>query len=120
MLDGHTAANAADFPPMGPARWDHEAEALSGAMTAQRKPDDFALSSSDQILADLRSRVVAMENIIVAMLAGGPCDQRSAIHDMALFIRPLTDPQTNRPTSDAADMMDRLADRASLFARAVA
>jgi hypothetical protein len=120
MLDGHAAANAADLAPTGASRWDHEAEALSDAMTAQRQPDDGALSSSDQTLADLRSRVVAMENIIVAMLARGPCDQRSAIHDMALFIRPLTDPQTNQPTSDAATMMDRLADRATLFARALA
>jgi hypothetical protein len=68
----------------------------------------------------LRSRVIALENIVVAMLAGGSHDQRAIVHDMAMFVRPPLDAVQDRLTMHAADLMDHLTDRATRFARVLA
>jgi hypothetical protein len=43
----------------------------------------------DRDLPHLRASVLALENVVVAMLAGGSSDQHAAVHNMALFVQPL-------------------------------
>jgi hypothetical protein len=75
---------------------------------------------SDQEVVCLRTRVIALENVVIAMLAGGSHDQRAVVHDMALFVRPPLDEVQDRLTIHAADLMDHLADRATRLARVLA
>ncbi len=72
---------------------------------------------ADGEIAQLKARLVALENVTVAMLAGASNDQRAVIHDMALFARPLVSKVGDGTTIDTADLMDRLATRAALVAR---
>jgi hypothetical protein len=76
---------------------------------------DQPSSDPDGELPHLRASVVALENVVVAMLAGGSSDQRAAVHDMALFVKPLVGAPPDH-TTDAAEMMDHIADRSALFA----
>ncbi|MFD1951274.1 hypothetical protein ACFSGX_10920 [Sphingomonas arantia] len=85
-----------------------------GREQGQPEPDMTPSVRND---ADMRDRVVALEHVVVAMLAGGSRDQREAVHDMALFVRPGPTPASGRSTTDAAARMDQLADRSALFSR---
>lgn len=117
MFESTPKPTAAVLGTSALARWDNEGGALSHPVPVKPPFVDVVHHLSDQEVVCLRSRVIALENIIVAMLAGGSRDQRAVVHDMALFVRPPLDAVQDRLTMHAADLMDHLADRATLFQR---
>lgn len=116
MLEVATQPSIAVFRASALAGWDNEGGALSHPAPVGPPVADVAHHLSDEELVCLRSRVIALENIVVAMLAGGSSDQRSVVHDMALFVRPPREEVHDKLTLHAADLMDHLADRAARFA----
>ena len=120
MLEAASQPPVAVFRASALARWDNEGGALSHPAPVKPPPVDIDNHLSDQDMVCLRSRVIALENIVVAMLAGGSHDQRAIVHDMAMFVRPPLDAAQDRLTMHAADLMDHLADRATRFARVLA
>lgn len=97
---------AADVDNSAPSRLDSES-----AGSSHNEPS----IGPDGELPHLRASVVALENVVVAILAGGSSDQRAAVHDMALFVQPLLGSAPDSKTN-AAEIMDHLADRSALFA----
>lgn len=53
------------------ARWDNEGGALSHPVPVKAPHVDVVHHLSDQEMVCLRSRVIALENVVIAMLAGG-------------------------------------------------
>ena len=117
MLEAAAPLPVAAFRASALARWDNEGGALSHPAPVAPPLVEVANHLSDQDLVCLRSRVIALENIVVAMLASASADQRAVVHDMALFVRPPLDAVQDRLTMHAADLMDHLADRATRFGR---
>lgn len=117
MLEAAPQPAVAVFHAGALARWDNEGGALSHPAPVKVSVVEVGHHLSDQDMVCLRSRVIALENIVVAMLAGGSSDQRSLVHDMALFVCPPLEEVQDRLTLHAADLMDHLADRAARFAR---
>jgi len=120
MLERTAQPTAAVSRTSALARWDNEGGALSHPVPVKAPHVDVVHHLSDQEMVCLRSRVIALENVVIAMLAGGSHDQRAVVHDMALFVRPPLDEAQDRLTMHAADLMDHLADRATSFARVLA
>jgi hypothetical protein len=120
MLEAVSQPPVAVFWASELARWDNEGGALSHPVPVKPPLVNVAHHLSDHELVCLHSRVIALENIVVAMLAGGSADQRAVVHDMALFVHPPLDAVQDRLTMHAADLMDHLADRATRFARILA
>ena len=117
MSDATVLPPVAVFRASALARWDNEGGALSHPAPVKPPVVDVDHHLSNLELVCLRSRVIALENIVVAMLAGATHDQRAIVHDMALFVRPPLDAVQDRLTMHAADLMDNLADRATRFQR---
>jgi hypothetical protein len=65
--------------------------------------------------AQLRIRVVALENLVIALLAQAPQRQLTLAREMALHISPREGFTPHRLTLHAADEMRSLVDRASRF-----
>jgi hypothetical protein len=120
MLERIAQPTAAVLRTRALARWDNEGGALSHPVPVRAPHVDVVHHLSDQDLVCLRSRVIALENVVIAMLAGGSHDQRAVVHDMALFVQPLLDELQDRLTMHAAELMDHLGDRATRFARVLA
>lgn len=64
---------------------------------------------------NIRVRLVALENIVVALLAGASVSQRGSIRDMATYISPREGKTRHRLTVEAARNMIALLDRADQF-----
>jgi hypothetical protein len=120
MLKRTAQPTAAVLRTIALARWDNEGGALAHPVPVKSPHVDVVHHLSDQDLVCLHSRVIALENVVIALLAGGSHDQRAVVHDMALFVRPPLDEVQDRLTMPAADLMDHLADRATRFARVLA
>lgn len=120
MLERTAQPTAAVSHTRALARWDNEGGALLQAVSVKAPYVDVVHHLSDQDLVYLRNRVIALENVVIAMLASGSHDQRAVVHDMALFVRQPLDEVQDRLTMHAADLMDYLADRATRFARVLA
>lgn len=66
-------------------------------------------------LEHLRSRVIALENVVIALLSEGSDEQRWQVSDMAAYIVPRTGRTRHALTLDAADHMSQLLERAQRF-----
>ena len=71
--------------------------------------------STQTELAQLRVRVVALENIVIALLAQAPEKQLLLAREMAVHISPRPGFTRHRLTLHAADEMLSLVDRARRF-----
>ena len=94
------------------ARWDNEggAEPASPRQTALPVPE---LSNAE--LVQLRVRVIALENLVIALLADASALQLAHVREMAAFIAPRPG-QTQHPlTVEAASHMLGLVHRAGHF-----
>ena len=114
----HTAARS---PAL--ARWDDEGGAPAGGdlrrsttPTAGAAAGAAATPSRAQ-LAHLRMRVIALENLVLAMLAAGPGRQLGTARDMATFISPRAGRTAHPLTLKAAAQMVRLVARSADFRR---
>lgn len=82
-------------------------------------PDDLApfdnLDLSQTESAQLRARVIALENLVISLLAQSPEAQLVLAREMATFIAPRPGYTPHPLTLRAADEMRSLVDRAGQF-----
>lgn len=91
------------------ARWDNEGGALSTAIL--NASGDLPVMTNAEIVL-LRVRVIALENILVAVLAEGSERQLQAARDMAETISPRPDATQHPLTIRAAQHIDNIVHRA--------
>ena len=96
------------------ARWENEGGAISAP--AAIPADVPELTSAE--LVQLRIRVIALENLMIAMLAEGSDRQRQIAREMADYISPRPGCTQHPLTLKAADHMTDLVDRAVHFTTA--
>ena len=94
-------------------RWENE-----GGDTAGLHPHERGLvvgEIGDVEDGNLRVRLIALENIVVALLAQAPDSQSSLVREMAGYISPRPDTTPHRLTIEAARNMIALVDRAAHY-----
>lgn len=91
------------------ARWDNEGGALCATVLAEHR--ELPVMSNAEIVL-LRVRVIALENILVAVMATGSDRQVQAARDMAELISPHPDAIQHPLTIRAAQHMDSIVHRA--------
>lgn len=113
------ARSAVARTPPALARWDNEGGALAGGDPG-RRPAAFAgasaaagLAPSRAELVHLRMRVIALENLVLAVLTAGPGRQLDTVRDMAAHISPRAGCTAHPLTLKAAAQMVRLAARSA-------
>lgn len=111
-----------DFVPLrerAPSRWDNEGGALRDG------PQERAISSEPRLveeprltnaeLVQLRIRVIALENLIIALLAEGSDRQVALAREVAAYISPRPGCTHHPLTIHAASHMIDLIERAGCF-----
>lgn len=100
------------------ARWDSEGGARPDGRhsnPASREPQSDAPPLTNAELVQLQVRVIALENLVIALLAQA-CESRlDLVRDMAAYISPRPGFTPHRLTIHAAAEMISLVDRASKF-----
>ena len=120
----HHAENQPDSPDpaqlrqMALWRWDTEGGAgpcglQEGALSEQAQASVPRLTDAE--LAQLRVRVVALENLVIALLAEGSERQLNLVREMAAYISPRPGFTRHPVTVHAAAQMVHLAERAAHF-----
>ncbi len=71
----------------------------------------------DAEAANIRVRLIALENIMVALLAGAPESRSDLIREMAEFISPRPGATPHRLTIEAARNMVAIVERAGHYKR---
>lgn len=97
--------------PVALSRWDNEGGRvlkLDGHGSSDPK-------MSNAELVQLRVRVIALENIVLAILADQPAETYDKVREMAELISPREDATQHPLTIEAALHMNRFADRAARF-----
>lgn len=100
------------------ARWDNEGGALAqdGLPHPLSVPETTTLSDAE--LIHLRVRVIALENIVLALLATGTTGQHELATAMANIIRPREGAVAHPLTIEAANLIDGLVQRSMHFVNA--
>jgi hypothetical protein len=100
-------------------RWDSEGgasrEGPRTGSTAEGAHLDREPPLSNAELAHLRVRVIALENLMIALLAEGPDRQVEIVREMAAYISPRPGFTHHPLTTHAAGHMIHLAERAAHF-----
>jgi hypothetical protein len=99
-------------------RWDWEGGVVAAAIgSARTEPvaPHCTLDFAGTEMAQLRMRVVALENLVLALLVHGSVDQRAAADAMARYIRPRPGFTAHPLTLRAAARMVQLVQRASML-----
>jgi hypothetical protein len=108
--DPSAVSSAAHQSPL--SRWDNEGGAIATAVGGL--PADIpALTNAE--LVQLRIRVIALENLVIALLAQGSDGQRGMADDMAAHIAPRTGTAHHPLTERAVQQMNDLVRRARQF-----
>lgn len=100
------------------SRWEDEGGALDPYSQGRRDSEDSAPKLPRLTPAEwehLRSRVIALENLLVAILSDASDRQRELGRAMAVYIFPRPGFTCHSPTIGAASQMIRLIDRAEYF-----
>lgn len=92
------------------SRWDNEGGALASVKDSTQVPD-----MTNTELVHLRVRVIALENLLIAVLAAGSDKQSQTARDIADYISPKMGCTPHPLTIKAADHMLDLVDRANRF-----
>lgn len=94
------------------ARWDNEGGAIASMaqIAASAVPD-----MTNTELVHLRIRVIALENLMIAVLAEGSEQQRRMAREMAALITPRPGYTQHELTIHAADHITDLVERADRF-----
>jgi hypothetical protein len=102
------------------SRWENEGGALAMPRRAgsSNKPRPVREPASTTVeLAQLRIRVIALENLVITLLAQTSNRQLELARQMASYISPRPGFTHHRPTIHAAAQMVHLAERADHFRR---
>jgi hypothetical protein len=84
-------------------------------MPAKENPTTVAGQIGDAEAANIRVRLIAIENIIVALLANASDDRLELIREMADFISPRPGMTPHRLTIEAAHNMLAIVERAEHY-----
>lgn len=103
---------------MALSRWDNEGGAgprgpQEGPISAREQCEIPELTNAE--LVQLRIRVIALENIVISLLAEASDRQLDLIREMAAFISPRPGFTQHPLTIQAATQMINLVDRTGLF-----
>lgn len=118
--DSGPIASAAVPPvPAPPSSWENE----GGAQAAPSAPESAgaemetlgAPNLAEAALVQLRVRVVALENLVISMLAEGTSRQLELAREMAAYICPRPGFTDHPLTTRAAVQMNHLVERAAHF-----
>jgi hypothetical protein len=105
--------------PAGAAleRWDDEggAELDGPQLAAPERLSPAIAGPSAADWAEMRTRVIALENLVIALLATASDEQRALARRMADYITPRPGSTPHRLTVHAAHRMSDLVDRAERF-----
>ncbi len=112
------ASERADLRTIAISRWENEGGAASDHMglastDAQAQADVPPLTNAE--LVQLQIRVIALENLLVALLTDASDRQLDLVRDMATYISPRPGFTPHRLTIHAAAEMISLVDRAGHF-----
>jgi hypothetical protein len=109
--------STADFGPQRQAalaRWDSDGGA--GPDGPQAPVEGLRPKASPNTeLAHLRARVIALENVVIALLSAAPDRQSDLVRDMAAYIAPRPGAVSHPLTITAAAQMVHLVERAQHF-----
>lgn len=94
-------------------RWENEGGA-DAALDHDQQPKVVG-KIGDVEAANLRVRLIALENVIVALLAKAPDGQSALVREMASYISPRPGMTPHRLTVEAARNMGELVDRAQHY-----
>lgn len=94
------------------SRWDNEGGAMA-VLHSQPTSDIPELTNAE--LVQLRVRVIALENLVIALLAEGSDRQLAVAREMAAYISPRPGYTQHPLTVQAATHMTEIADRAVHF-----
>lgn len=100
------------------SQWDNEGGAQAQGpqlSTSMADAETGALKLTNVEYAELRTRVIALENIIIALLATASKQQLEQAHEMADYISPRPGFTPHPLTIQAATQMTHLVERASRF-----
>jgi hypothetical protein len=102
------------------SRWENEGGALAmqrrASSSGKPRPIREPVSTAVE-LAQLRIRVIALENLVITLLAQTSDRQLDLARQMASYISPRPGFTDHRPTIHAAAQMIHLAERADHFRR---
>ena len=112
MTDRPPATDAIELRRRALSRWDNEGGAI--ALIASDALLDVPDMSNAE-LVQLRVRVIALENLVIAMLSEGTDRQLQIARDMASYIAPRTGFTQHPLTKQGAHHMTDLVDRAIHF-----
>ena len=99
-------------------RWDNEGGASAGRLPTQEGVEAAASNVpplNDAELVQLHTRVIALENVVIALLAQATVAQLELVRDMAAYISPRPGFTPHPLTLGAADEMRSLVDRSNPF-----
>jgi hypothetical protein len=101
-------------------RWENEGGSVS-SLEHQGSPQENRATVAGEIgdaeAANIRVRLIAIENVIVALLANAPDDRLELIREMAEFISPRPGTTPHRLTIEAAHNMLAIVERAEHYRR---
>ena len=112
MPNSDSSQSQSDIRQRALLRWDNEGGAIASVAHGTRA-DLPTLSNAE--LVHLRIRVIALENLMIAVLAEGSDRQRKLARDMAAYISPRSSVTHHPLTIQAADHMTDLVSRAVHF-----
>lgn len=94
-------------------RWENE----GGSFTSlhEHQMPTVAGEIGDAEAGNLRVRLIALENLVIALLAGAPEDQSALVREMAAYISPRPGATPHRLTVEAARNMLSLVERAAHY-----
>ena len=94
-------------------RWENEGGDTAGLHPHERASVVGEIGDVED--GNLRKRLIALENIVVALLAGAPDSQSALVREMADYISPRPDTTPHRLTIEAARNMIALVERAARY-----
>lgn len=94
-------------------RWENEGGAFTGLH--QHQTPTVAGEIGDAEAGNLKVRLIALENLVVALLAGAPESQSALVREMAAYISPRPGATPHRLTIEAARNMLALVERAAHY-----
>lgn len=114
----HATPRASHQPEVALARWDSEGGAGASRKKKDAIPSDVLSESPREASADLiqlRIRVIALENLLITLLAGGSERQFALARSMITHVSPRPGFTYHRMTLHAAAQMRHLIKRAGFF-----
>lgn len=98
------------------SRWDNEGGTVSQSLPSAVPETQSAVPELTNVeLVQLRMRVIALENVIITLLAGASDHQLALVREMAATISPHSGSTQHPLTIQAAKQMNHLVDRSGHF-----